>query len=76
MKTTNVFGLSPRQFIELMSVLNKNRECLSQVILFGSRARGDYIQTSDINLVIEYKGDVTAQLTQIVSGVSLHAKFV
>ncbi len=58
MKNINHFGLSPRQFIELMRILDKNRECFSQVILFGSRARGDYTQTSDIDLAIEYKDDV------------------
>ncbi|WP_395947602.1 nucleotidyltransferase family protein, partial [Caedibacter taeniospiralis] len=58
MKNINHFGLSPRQFIELMRILDKNREFFSQVILFGSRARGDYTQTSDIDLAIEYKDDV------------------
>lgn len=58
MKATTIFGLTARQFVELMRILDKNKSSLNEVILFGSRARGDYKPTSDIDLAVDYKDDI------------------
>ena len=42
MKATTIFGLTASQFVELMCILDKNKASLNEVILFGSRAKGDY----------------------------------
>ena len=44
------FGLSERLLSEIAALATMHR--LNKVILFGSRARGDYRETSDIDLAV------------------------
>lgn len=46
----NDTGISPQVLAELCDLAGKHGLC--QVILFGSRARGDYRPTSDIDLAV------------------------
>ncbi len=57
MKKTTIFGLTASQFVELMCILDKNKASLNEVILFGSRAKGDYKPASDIDLAVDYKAN-------------------
>ena len=47
-----MYGLSIKQFKTLLEILSAKKESISQVKIFGSRARGDYKVTSDIDLAI------------------------
>ena len=44
------YGLSKEIYEKIKKVIDDNKNC--QIVLFGSRARGDYKETSDIDLVI------------------------
>ena len=46
------FGLEENLLEEILKVI-QNHKCVKRVILYGSRARGDYRKTSDIDLAIE-----------------------
>ena len=50
-----MFGLSGRQLKLVMQIILKHAAQFEQVILFGSRARGDDRPFSDIDLAISYK---------------------
>ncbi len=52
----NKFGLSKNNFNKILSVVNKYPY---KFYIFGSRARGDYKKTSDIDIAI--KGKVSAK---------------
>lgn len=52
----NRFGLSEKNFNKLLNVINKYPY---KFYIFGSRARGDYKKTSDIDIAI--KGNVPAK---------------
>ncbi len=43
-------GLSNEVYEKIKKVIESNKKC--KVVLFGSRARGDYKETSDIDLAI------------------------
>ncbi len=45
------FGLSEETYAKIKEVVNNNKRY--KFILFGSRARGDYKKTSDIDIAIE-----------------------
>ena len=45
------FGLSEETYVKIKEVVNNNKRY--KFILFGSRARGDYKKTSDIDIAIE-----------------------
>ena len=45
------FGLSEETYVKIKEVVNSNKKY--KFILFGSRARGDYKNTSDIDIAIE-----------------------
>ena len=45
------FGLSEETYVKITEVVNSNKKY--KFILFGSRARGDYKNTSDIDIAIE-----------------------
>ena len=53
----NRTGISEKVINEIISLAKKNN--LEKVILFGSRARGDYHRASDIDLAV-LGGNVTA----------------
>ena len=46
------FGLEEDLLEEILKII-RNHKCVKKVILYGSRARGDYRKTSDIDLAIE-----------------------
>lgn len=50
-----MFGLTPRDFKWLMQIILNHKMELRRVILFGSRARGDARQHSDIDLAILFR---------------------
>jgi uncharacterized protein len=52
----NLFGLKKRVILELYSIF-ENIETLDKVIIFGSRARGDFKSRSDIDLAIQSEND-------------------
>jgi hypothetical protein len=51
----NEAGISKRFMNELQSYCFKNHQ-IEKVLLFGSRARGDYRRSSDIDLAVFTKG--------------------
>lgn len=50
----NKFGIKEKSYQEILEVFKQIPE-IKQVVLFGSRARGDYKQTSDIDLAVTFK---------------------
>lgn len=59
-----MYGISKKESLILYSVLNKYKSSINAVLLFGSRARGDYRKNSDVDLAISY---VTAAHSDIIS---------
>ncbi|EOC99386.1 HI0074 family nucleotidyltransferase substrate-binding subunit [Caldisalinibacter kiritimatiensis] len=53
----NRYGLSKNEFYNLINILKSYSRIIEKVILFGSRARGDYKQTSDIDIAIKFRGN-------------------
>lgn len=49
------YGLSKRDFYNLISLFKNYSDIIEKVILFGSRARGDYKETSDIDIAIKFR---------------------
>ena len=58
-----MYGLSIKQFKTLMNILYSHKDSISQVTLFGSRARGDYKDTSDIDLAVSFTQPIQAKLS-------------
>lgn len=50
-----LYGLKEAEFYGLVNLFKKHREVVRKVILFGSRARGDFEHTSDIDLAVILK---------------------
>lgn len=48
----NNYGINEQSLEEIISVF-KSIEHLRKVYIFGSRARGDYVKTSDIDLATQ-----------------------
>ena len=57
-----MYGLSNRQAKTLLKILFARKNGLSQVKLFGSRARGDYKKISDVDLAVKFSRPIQAQL--------------
>lgn len=70
----NKFGINSDSFNEML-MLFKEFEDLEKVYIFGSRARGDYKKTSDIDLAIETKGDLKLRLLNKLEDVRCILKF-
>ena len=70
----NKFGINSDSFNEML-MLFKEFEDLEKVYIFGSRARGDYKKTSDIDLAIEAKGDLKLRLLNKLEDVRCILKF-
>lgn len=51
----NFFGLSSNSIIKINSVFNQYPD-INEVLIFGSRAKGNYRDNSDIDLAIKGKG--------------------
>ena len=49
------YGFSKEIFYIIIDVFKKYSYAIEKVILFGSRARGDYKRTSDIDIAIKFK---------------------
>lgn len=66
-----LYGLPEKIFYQLINVLQKYSLDIERVILFGSRARGDFQYTSDIDLAIKFRHntnmycEIVDQLTQM-----------
>lgn len=56
-----MFGLSGRQLKLVMQIILKHAAQFEQVILFGSRSRGDDLPFSDIDLAVSYKKNTVFQ---------------
>lgn len=55
-----------------MKILFARKDDLAQVKLFGSRARGDYKRTSDVDLAIKFSRPIQIQLTSDFEGSTFH----
>jgi len=51
MKDHNEMGISLKLFEDIKNSISKNPK-INKVVIFGSRARGDYKKTSDIDICI------------------------
>ena len=49
------YGLSRRDFYNLIGLFKDYSKVIEKVILFGSRARGDYKETSDVDIAIKFR---------------------
>ena len=49
-----MYGLTNKQFKKFMQILFNHREKISEVKIFGSRARGDYKKNSDIDIAVKF----------------------
>ena len=49
------YGFSKEIFYIIIDVFKKYSYVVEKVILFGSRARGDFKKTSDIDIAIKFK---------------------
>lgn len=57
----NNYGINDASYEEMISLF-KSFDSLDKVYIFGSRARGDYKEGSDIDLAIESKDDIKLRL--------------
>ena len=58
----SVYGLTSEHWKQIYRILEMYRDHIRKVILFGSRARGDYHKTSDVDLAIVSDFDIRATL--------------
>lgn len=56
-----MYGLKEEIFNDIINVFKKY-DSLEKVYLFGSRARGDYKDISDIDIAIDSKEDITFKI--------------
>ena len=61
--TNKMYGLSNRQIKILLKILYVRKNDLEQVKIFGSRARGDYKKTSDVDLAVKFSRPIQAELS-------------
>lgn len=54
---SNKYGLRKSDFYKIINVFKYYSNIIEQVILFGSRARGDYKKTSDIDIAVKFKNN-------------------
>ncbi len=57
-----MYGLSSDQLKALLKIFFAHKDGLSQVKLFGSRARGDYRKNSDVDLAIKFSQPIQSEL--------------
>ncbi|MBE6059473.1 MAG: nucleotidyltransferase domain-containing protein [Clostridium sulfidigenes] len=74
-----MYGIEEKIYINLMSYFKSNKY-IKKVILFGSRAKGNYNYNSDIDLGIlcdkNYKGTISVELDELVGIYSLDIVFL
>ena len=58
----SVHGLTSEHWKQIYRILEMYRDRIRKVMLFGSRARGDYHKTSDVDLAIVSDFDLRAAL--------------
>ncbi|CAG5070228.1 hypothetical protein DYBT9623_02968 [Dyadobacter sp. CECT 9623] len=64
-------GLTEEDVLKIISAIEKFSE-IDQVVLFGSRAKGNFRTGSDVDLAVKMKGkDITNQLSGILNEESL-----
>ena len=68
-KEEKFYGLTKESFYKLITIFTQYAKVIEKVILFGSRARGDYNITSDIDLAIKFKRE-NEQLVHILDELS------
>lgn len=49
-----MYGLTKKNFKTLIKILSLHKDEISEVKIFGSRARGDYKKTSDIDIAVKF----------------------
>ena len=57
-----MYGLTEKEFYKIIEVLKTYSKEIEWVKIFGSRARGDYKKTSDIDLAIKFREDILLDL--------------
>ena len=57
-----MYGLTSEHWKQIYHILEMYRDHIRKVMLFGSRARGDYHKTSDVDLAIVSDFDIRAML--------------
>ncbi|MGG7213828.1 nucleotidyltransferase domain-containing protein [Clostridium nigeriense] len=74
-----MYGIEERTYENLISYFNNNKY-IERVVLFGSRAKGNYSYNSDIDLGIlcdkKYKGAIADELDELVGVYSLDIVFL
>lgn len=60
------FGLTEKEIALLTSVFKKNRD-IEKVFIYGSRAKGNYKKTSDIDLAICFSEGVKKSIAMVRS---------
>lgn len=58
----SVYGLTSEHWKQIYRILEMYRDHIRKVMLFGSRARGDYHKTSDVDLAVVSDFDIRAML--------------
>ena len=58
----SVYGLTSEHWKQIYRILEIYRDHIRKVMLFGSRARGDYHKTSDVDLAVVSDFDIRAML--------------
>lgn len=70
----NNFGINEDSFKQIMLLFESFSE-LNKVYIFGSRSRGDYKITSDIDLAIESTSDIKLRLLNKLEDIRCILKF-
>lgn len=74
-----MYGIEEKIYKNLMSYFNSNKY-IQKVVLFGSRAKGNYKYNSDIDLGIlcdkKYKGTIAEELDELVGIYSIDIVFL
>lgn len=57
-----MYGLTKKEFYDIINILKKYKEDIKWVKIFGSRANGKYKKASDIDLGISFRRDIILKL--------------
>ena len=70
----NNYGINDASYEEMINLF-KSFDSLDEVYIFGSRARGDYKEGSDIDLAIKVKDDIKLRLLNKLEDIRCILKF-
>ena len=70
----NNYGINYASYEEMINLF-KSFDSLDEVYIFGSRARGDYKEGSDIDLAIKVKDDIKLRLLNKLEDIRFILKF-